>query len=117
MDPSITFADFWLAGDDRWRMTTLCRDHGKAQAEFLLSSQGCLAVDYVANLDNATGEWPRILDMIGSSALKKYEEEVPFMQPESGNVFGTNTAAEAGVANGRELVEQDAELERSLREE
>lgn len=114
LDSSISFADFWLSGEDRWNMTELCSDHAEAQSAFMLDKNGCLAVDYVANLDNATAEWSHILDMIGSPKLKQYEKQVPFMQPADGNVFGRNEAADTGVDNGRELVEQDETLRRYL---
>lgn len=117
LDPEVSFSDFWLAGKDRWQWTDLCPDHGIPQAQFMLSRTGCLAVDYVADLNNATAEWPHILDMIGSETLKSYEKKKPFMQPEEGNVFGTNEAAQSGVDNGRELVVHDEKLKLKLLEE
>ena len=113
----VTFDAFWR-DDDRWQRTTLHPDHGRTQADFLADANGCLAVDYVANLGTDPVRTIRTL-----SAVLRSPDRAPFDalamafaggRETSGNVFGA-TEEHRLNATARELVARQPALDAKLR--
>lgn len=109
MADTVSLKDFWLMGPKRWQQTGLCPDHARAQANFLMDTNGCLVVDFLGSLESAEEDMAKVLKKLNVPALTSYFNAHGFSKPEGGNTFGSKYA-DSKHKSSREIVEEDVEL-------
>ena len=125
-EPPFSFEQFWLS-DSRWSLTSLHADHGLPQADFLLDAAGCLAVDYIADLDgDRAAELRELATLLGEPELDAFA--AAYAQPHAGQplfrasgsasgtmAYGTIERRRSGSPGGRAQVEVNLPLRHKLR--